>query len=86
MDRICKIKQYLNYINWWHKSKYSSSPKDILKSAKNFLISVFLSKISNRKKISNEDFNHCEMETSLDGIIKSIDSQTNNISPGNDGL
>ena len=33
MDRICKIKQYSNYINWWNKSKYSSSPKDILKSA-----------------------------------------------------
>ena len=34
MDRICKIKQYLNYVNWLSKSKYSSSPKDILKSEK----------------------------------------------------
>ena len=32
MDRTCKIKQYLNYINWWYKSKYSSGPKDIVKS------------------------------------------------------
>ena len=34
MDRICKIKWYWNYINWWYKSKYSSSPKYILKSEK----------------------------------------------------
>ena len=31
------IKQYLSYIYWWYKSKYSSSPKEILKSAKNNL-------------------------------------------------
>ena len=46
----------------------------------------FLSKIPNKKKISNEDFNLCETETSLDEIIKSINSQTNNKSPGNDVL
>ena len=34
IDRICKIKQYLSYINLWYKSQYSSSPKDILKSEK----------------------------------------------------
>ena len=27
-----KSNKYLNYINWWYKSKYSSSPNDILKS------------------------------------------------------
>ena len=32
----------------------------------------FLSKIPNRKKISNEDFNLCKTETSLDEIMKSI--------------
>ena len=32
----------------------------------------FFCKISNRKKISNEYFNLCEAETSLDEIIKSI--------------
>ena len=32
----------------------------------------FLRKISSRKKISNEDFNRCYGETSLDEIIKSI--------------
>ena len=47
----------------------------------------FLSKIPNRKKISNEDFNLCEEETSLDEIIKSnINYQTSNIPPGNDGF
>ena len=46
----------------------------------------FLSKILNRKKISNEYFNLCEAEISLDEIIKSINSETNNKSPGNDGL
>ena len=62
-----------------YKSKYSSSPKDILKSATkikrktlhqgdNFQTSKaatteFLTKISNRKKISNEDFKLCEEET-----------------------
>ena len=46
----------------------------------------FLSKIPNKKKISNEHFNLCEAEISLDEIIKSINSETNNKSPGNDGL
>ena len=46
----------------------------------------FLSKIPNRKKMSNENFNLCEAETSLDEIIKSINSPKNNKSPGNDSL
>ena len=100
VDRISKIKQYLNYIKWWCKLKYSSSPKDILKSEKNkknekvytkettskAATTEFLIKICNRKKISNEDFNLCEAETSLDEIMKSVNSQTNNKSPGNNGL
>ena len=40
----------------------------------------------NRKKISNEHFNLCEAEISLDEIIKSINSETNNKPPGNYGL
>ena len=43
-------------------------------------------KIPNREKIFNEHFNLCEAEISLDEIIKSINSETNNQSPGNDGL
>ena len=46
----------------------------------------FCCKIPNRKKISNEHFNLCEAEISLDEIIKSKNSETNNESPGNDGL
>ena len=99
MDRICKIKQYLNYINWWYKSKYSSSPKDILKSVKKIYEKLytkettskaatteFLRKIPDRKKISNEDFNLYEKETSLLEVIRAINSQANNKSPGDDGL
>ena len=39
-----------------------------------------------QKKISNEDLNLCEAQTSLDEIMKSINSQTNNEFPINDGL
>ena len=46
----------------------------------------FVCKIPNRKKISNEHFNLCEAEISLDKIIKSINSETHNKSPGNDDL
>ena len=46
----------------------------------------FVCKIPNRKKISNEHFNLCEAEISLDEIIKSINSETNNKPPGNVGL
>ena len=37
----------------------------------------FVSKIHNRKKISNRQFDLCEAKISLDEIIKSINSQTN---------
>ena len=43
----------------------------------------FLSKIPNRKKISNEQCNLCKAQISLDEIIKSINSQTNIKSRGN---
>ena len=46
----------------------------------------FLCKIPNRKKISNEHFNLCEAELSLNETIKSINSETNNKSPGKDGF
>ena len=46
----------------------------------------FVCKIPNRKKISNEHFNLCEAEISLDEIKKSINPETNNKPPGNDGL
>ena len=46
----------------------------------------FLSKIPNRKKLSNDQFNLYEAKVFLDEIIKSINSQTNNKSSGNDAL
>ena len=46
----------------------------------------FISKIPNRKEISNEHFNLCEAEISSDEIIKLINSETINKSRGNDGL
>ena len=45
-----------------------------------------LSKIPNRKKVSNAHFNLFEVEISLDEIIESITFETNNKSPGNDGF
>ena len=81
------------------KSKYSSNPKDILKSAKNFdgnlctrenvsasAINELLNKIPNIKITSNEHFTLCEAENSLHEIIESINAQKNNKFPGNDGL
>ena len=46
----------------------------------------FVWKIPNRKKISYEHFNLCEAEISLDEIIKSINSETNNKPLAHDGL
>ena len=46
----------------------------------------FLSQFPNRKKISNEHFNLCEVEISLDEIIKSTNFETNNKFPRNGGL
>ena len=46
----------------------------------------FVRKIPSRKKISNEHFNLCEAEVSLDETIKSINSETNNKPPGNNDL
>ena len=79
-----------------NKSKYSSNPMNILKSAKKIMklytkwtstaaTTEFVCKIPNRKKISNEHFNLCEAEISLDEIIKSINSETNK-PPDNDCL
>ena len=87
-DRICKIKQYLNYVLMLIHKNINSNPKDIIKSGKNFMENFtprrqaattdFLSKIPNRKKICNVRLKLCEAKISLDGIIKSINSHTNN--------
>ena len=74
-------------------------PKGIFRSAKKIYENLytkettsriaptkFLSKISNRNKIPNEQFNLCETRIFLEEIIKSINSQTNIKSSGNDTL
>ena len=43
-------------------------------------------KISNSKKVSNKQFRHCEANNFLEKVTKSINSQTNIKSPGNDSL
>ena len=96
-DRIWKIKQYLNYtlmiINQnilAIRRTFFKSPKKLMKLYTKWTSKAatteFVCKIPNRKKKSNEHFNLCEVEISLDEIIKSINSETNNKPPGNDGL
>ena len=73
-----------------NKLKYSSNHKDIFECAKNVYETLyikettskaatteFFAKISNRKKISNEQFIFCEGKIYLGKIIKSINYQTN---------
>ena len=74
-----------------NKSKYSSNPKDILKSEKkNYeklytkqtstaATTEFVQKIPNRKKISNEHFDICGTEIYFDEIIKYINSEIINL-------
>ena len=52
----------------------------------NVATTEFVCKIPNRRKIYNEHFNLCEAEISLYEIIKSINSETKNKPPGNDGF
>ena len=81
------------------KSKYSSNLHDILKSAKTLYKKLYtkditsktataehFSAISNRMKISNKLFHHCQANNFLENVTKSINSQTKNKSPGNDSL
>ena len=81
------------------KLKHSRNPKDIFKSAKNNFEKLYtkdtaskasstklLVKFPNRKRISNEQLNLSEVKLFLDEIIKSVNSQTNNKSSGNDAL
>ena len=89
-DRIWKMKQYLRYI----LMIINQNVLPILRKFSNLhtkwtstaATTEFVCKIPNRKKISNEHFNLCEAEISLDEIIKSINSETNNKPPSNDGL
>ena len=72
-DRICKIKQYLNYILMIISQNIQAILRTFLNLKKNE--KLFVQKIINRKKISNKHFNICEVEISLDEIIKYINSE-----------
>ena len=90
-DRTCKIKLYLNYImmiinqnipailriflNLKKKNYENLYPKQTSTAA----TTKFVQKSPNRKKISNEHFNICEVETSLDEILKYIHSEIINL-------
>ena len=49
-------------------------------------IAELLSKISNKKKISNKQFHRCQAKIFLEKVTKSINSQANMKSSGNDSL
>ena len=90
-DRIWKIKQYLNYILMIINQNILAILRKFLNLQKIMKLytkwtsaaatTKFVSKIPNGKKISNEHFNLCEAEISLDEIIKSINSETINKPP-----
>ena len=91
-DWIWKIKQYLNYILMIINQNilailrtFLNLKKKLWKTTHQANFHTFVRKIPNRKKISNEHFNLCEADISLDEIIKSINSETDK-PPGNDGL
>ena len=65
------------------KSKYSSKSE---KSEPFKAVTTEFMKIRNRTKISNEQFNLYEAKIYLDEIIRFINSQIKNKSPGNDDL
>ena len=60
-------------------SKYSS--KNVYEN-----IDEIFSNISNRKKISNKQIHHWEANNFLEKFTKSVNTQTNINSPGNDSL
>ena len=87
-DKICKIKQYLNHINWWNNSKYYSSSKEVLKSTKNIWKTlhqehnfqnsnywIFLQSCKQKGKYLMKTLIFVRAETSLNEIMKSINPQ-----------
>ena len=86
-DSICKIKQYLNYILTIINRNILAILRTFLNLKKTYQklytkrnsTAEFVRKIPNRKKISNEHFNICEAQISLDEIIQSINSEIINL-------
>ena len=77
-NRICKIKQYLNYILTIMNQSILAILRTFLNLQKKFMKHFTRGdnsqscyyKISSRKQISNEQFNLCETKISFDQIIK----------------
>ena len=74
-----------NFVNNFFIQRLLTTVSDIKQTSTVATIEFFskITKNTNRKKISNGHFNLYEAEISLDKIIKSINSETNNKSPGN---
>ena len=79
---------YQNILAIWRAFLYLQKKYEKLytKQSSTAATTEFISKIPNKKKISNEHSNLCEAEISLDEIKKSINFETNNKPPGNDGV
>ena len=80
------LRTFLNLQKKKKKKKKKNYKKLYIKRTSTAANTEFVGKIVNRKKISNEHSNLCEAEISLDEIRNSINSETNNKAPGNDGL
>ena len=93
------MEQYLNYILTIKSLNILATLVIFLSQLKNSIkgfiqkrqtsktaIAELFSKISNKKKISNKQFHHCEGKIVLKNLTSSINSQTNIKSSGNDSV
>ena len=98
-NKICKMEKYLNYILmikiqnilrtlmiFWSQLKTLMKSFIQKRQTSKIVITELFSKISNKKKISNKQFHHCQANIVLEKITKSINSQTNMKSLGNNSL
>ena len=72
-------------IFWSQLTTLMESVIQMIQTSKTAIAELF-SKISNKKKISNKQFHHCQANVFLEKVTKSINSQTNMNSSGNDSL
>ena len=99
MKENIQMEQYLNYMVMIKNQNilatlmiFLSQLKTLMKSfiqkrqTSKTAIAELLSTISNKKKNSNKQFHYCEANIFLEKVTKSINSQTNIKSSGNDSL
>ena len=95
--KICKMEQYLNYtlmikiqnivatlMVFWSQLKTLMKSFVQKRQTSKTAIAELFSIISDKKKFSNKQFHHCQANIFLEKITKSINSQTNMKSSGND--